>query len=983
MLSTTVYPLRTVVGDPVIPRDPEDTKYPEQYFDVRVIEESPICREIGMRYDYTISRTIHETVEPSGAFSYLDYLPVREDASGNDLNPGSGMGSLPVPPERPFADNAPVLSLFALSKSKVDQNMSRNLHVKLLIQWAHPELVGGVCFGGHPFLPYTIDDSGENAANFGLPREISLSPRQQNTADLLPTAGFLDADVVVTRQEICSHSGFHYLLTNPTRTNRIVLRLADFPWFFVKAEGGGANAVVAAPRRGGRYRFGYVMPYFYIFRYREGARYRPNVPFGLLGATTDKAPETDVPSPAGPAEPETSNLGDAARIELDIQAEDNSSYYSFTAASMVTQGRSFHVPHGDSSPIIGQSHQTYRESFISDLLPPKRSITLVLQQGEEYPRCIAGIRMLLPFWPEVNLAEDLEAAANALQALLPGADSSFVSNLPREQVEAGLRQAIRIPGNVDFCEKMRFVVYEIDPVEGISPLQVVADSKYAHVLADCNIDELHENFPNAVIRFRRPTLARYLGVTIVNTDEEPGQVVIPLMRFIQSAHVSIHSRAAVNQRVLAFKFRIVGPSLAEDYAVLGGREGFSFSVERIAAGQRKSQLLKVNSLLDLLHDGTARLFSNTRQRATEEQVGQIKNLDPDDNYEKRSGSTSSYAWRRSEAGRNSDARWQGRPEHAPEGDFEVYHNQETRTHSQFVVPHRSPPEPDSGDSVDGHWHSSASFINALYRMRHDTTASLVPLPPAENALYEGFREIWKGVRDSEIRVSGLKSVSASPYGWSYDEVEELVNAIARYAPNFDLNLAVLLPGAQLAQLIAGLPEHLRASFAIPYRTNYCLLNGLRIGLGIQPFGLGMNFSGNGLLLPSFQYQDTFGSQGVIVKQAGCTGYSYAQYLQDSCDESKTETYITAGKSRRIIRRAEVEGTDRDRLRGAEVMWQDKIVDIVTGTQPLDLAISAYSERRLQHTADEYIQIRISGGTMENLTFDFWFDVLEEAITDDY
>ena len=176
------------------------------------------------------------------------------------------------------------------------------------------------------------------------------------------------------------------------------------------------------------------------------------------------------------------------------------------------------------------------------------------------------------------------------------------------------------------------------------------------------------------------------------------------MKLVQSAHVSVHPRAARSQQVRTLNFRIIGPNLAEDYALLGN-EGFNFSIERFVAGERKSVLFRANSLMDLLHTGAAKIFSNARRRAVEFQKSEIYPAYENDfikyrvpgefevdggikftpNYEKRYSESRLEGWRRSETGENVEGheKWIGR---SRPGKFESFGTQELRTHSQILFP---------------------------------------------------------------------------------------------------------------------------------------------------------------------------------------------------------------------------------------------------------------------------------------------------------
>ncbi len=157
----------------------------------------------------------------------------------------------------------------------------------------------------------------------------------------------------------------------------------------------------------------------------------------------------------------------------------------------------------------------------------------------------------MPFVPEVHLAQDLEALGNVLTTLLgTDVDLSVLANLP---LESWLREHfLRIPSTIDFCGKLEVRVFEIDPPDGVSPVAVPLDGKYATLLAERRIDDLSEML-NAMfvegIRFKRTSLARHFALQLINRDTETAQFVVKRLELLQSAHVSINPRPAKAQQV--------------------------------------------------------------------------------------------------------------------------------------------------------------------------------------------------------------------------------------------------------------------------------------------------------------------------------------------------------------------------------------------------------------------------------------------------
>jgi hypothetical protein len=162
------------------------------------------------------------------------------------------------------------------------------------------------------------------------------------------------------------------------------------------------------------------------------------------------------------------------------------------------------------------------------------------------------------------------------------------------------------------------------------------------------------------------------------------------------------------------------------------------------------------------------------------------------------------------------------------------------------------------------------------------------------------------------------------------------------------------------------------------------LNGLNLGLSLTAAGLGLAANpAPGTFLPSVSQNASIGTQGSITKQANRTGYSYSQFLNNSYDEGNGYTEIKGGEMKRVITRKEVPETDRQRVKGAEVMWQGELADIITGSIPLNFTLPATATKMHFRTADDSLRVRFGSGVGKSVAVDFWFDLTEEVIRDDY
>jgi hypothetical protein len=417
-------------------------------------------------------------------------------------------------------------------------------------------------------------------------------------------------------------------------------------------------------------------------------------------------------------------------------------YYDFTAQSAIGSGRTYLVP----TPGRHQRPRALQECFISRPLARNEKVILYFEQGEEYTRCLSGMRAFFPFVPSTNLARDIKAILDSLNANFPGASSDIAGLLsgPPAELDSRLRALLGIPQQIRIANNLRIRIFELDPNEGMSPLQTALNDKYATLLADLTIDELSEIFKaqwTEGIKFSRPSSGRYFAVELTKlASGPPAHIVLQNIQFVQSAHVSVQCRAARTQQVKAVHFRIIGKNLADDYATLG-QDGFNFAVEWYSAGQRKSVLFQANSMLDLLHGGAARMFSNTRRRGVEfENVALNRSIDADPalgggqkSFEIRRSQTVYDGWRRSETGSNDGAKagdgtvvkgknewygsmqyWNGQqnPDAASATgrtfSFSTLGNREIRTHSDNVFPERV----DAGNNSN-EWNAMRAYLNAL------------------------------------------------------------------------------------------------------------------------------------------------------------------------------------------------------------------------------------------------------------------------------
>jgi hypothetical protein len=948
MFQNSHFPLRTIVGD-AVPIGKASN--------IRQVFESAESKDHDFEYDFSLKSSITEMVEDP---RYSRFFP-SFTIDNRIIRPGEGMDSLPLPiSPRPFDDSAQVISFFALSKKKVTTDVSRKLAARFSIKLPEKFLVSGICFGGFPYLPYSnlkIKSTGDNSSNFGLPREIRLTclGGSSDKKDSSAFPEFLDAEISVTRQEIVSHSGFHYLCIDPTLTDSLTIHISDYPTILKTVTFDSQTNDYLEEEH-----YGFVIPYFYIFEYKEKTRYRPTVSAGLLGTNMNNG----IPG----IRDVFNECVDYRHVVSGVNA---GNYFDFSAASIFGQQRSYTIREElfDDKKPKGKIKERLKECFISQKIEPRKNVVLYVEQGEEYERCIAGLKIFLPFIPDISLKRDVEKISKEIREFFPNSTdfSALIANLPRTDLEVALRQFLKIPKDIDFCKKIGISVYELDPLDGLSPMKVELDGKYATLLAEQQIDELFEISLALFlegIRFFRSSSSRYFAIELTNLDKKAGQFVIKGLKLIQSAHVSVHARAAKTQLVRNLHFRIIGANLAEDYALLGD-EGFNFSIERMVAGDRKDVLFRANSLMDLLHTGAAKIFSNARRRAVEfektEYSPQIRSLmnENGEDFEQRYSESSSTGWRSSETGKDvsldGENAFQENPHIniSPSTRFESYGNQESRLHAESLFPRN-----------EGRWRFLRNYFSLLADINGDRFIQPRDVLISPNNLHHHWlQKQWKGFEAAELAIHGTNSVSTSPFT-SLQGIHDLIDAGNNIANPADL-----------AAFTANLTK------VLVFNPFVLLTGGQSASVSISPFGLG--FSLGTQPFPHLASSTTYGSSGNISKQAFEAKYSFSQFLNKGGDASEARTVMTEGEMKRLVTRKEVPGTDQQRVKGAEVMWQGELADIITGSIALNFTLPATSSKIHFRTSDDSLRVRFGSGVGKSLSVDFWFDLTEEIVKDDY
>ena len=888
MLSTTFMPMRKTIG-PTIPK-----------FNLEEVGRSPEANGINLiiKQHTDLSALLHQP-------EYADFLPQDAHMDNELWSPADNTDTLAIPADIPSGDTIQfAYSLFGIGP-KVDDNISRSLWIDIVIHGLGNAPIGGICYGGYPYLPYYLTPQGENSANFGLPRELRLSwDSQQNR-------GFIDAENAITHQEPVSHSGVHIFSTGQIRTDKLILRISDFPKIIKKV-----HRTATGQSEIEEY-WGFIIPYFYVFRHQEGTRYSPKVPAGLLGAiqVPSKVNRSFFQPTIDPLTGQVLEPYTKAYVDYLLQTENpRLRYFHLSGASMFGQQRTFSV-------ILqpGNVQRELKERFVSQELQKGDELRMFIEQGEEYPRCIAGIKLHLTTEGTIS---------NALPPLPP--------RLPYTKVK----------------------IYEFDPAAGVSPLAFGTEAdidKYAN----CLFEGTMGNDVSFLGRFVRSSSMRYFVIVFKNESNSLGHVHIDTLELVQSAHVTVAPRPSRNQVIRALHFRLIGPELANDYAQLG-RADFSLTVEHLVANQKKDVLFEANSLLDLLQSGKVRLYSNHRRHMIEKEVTETL----DGSYSQQMSAVRANGWNRSESGDGvtDDPSWTN-SQTKPDGQygFTVLGNRETRTHTRHL-----------------------GKIDEVYlALLDDILEPTIDIDSGDDALWQtSNRNVrkwapWRGVGSNALAIDGLWNINIPPYFKSLWEAWQPSQAqLTNPSPTMLNDLFDSFIQTKMAQLL------LINGFSVG------ISPGANVGLGISPFSGGVSVGASlsaSVGIPTLLESNTIGTTGTIVQQANKTGYSYAQHLNNRFDETQARTDFAAGSTmKREVTRFPVENSTGGIMRtnGAEIMWQGQLMDIVTGTISLSIALSA-TAGKMYRTTDDSLRVRFGNGLGESVRVDVWFDIVEEVIRDDH
>jgi hypothetical protein len=1124
MIKNNFYPLRTIIGSSIsvnimipFPRVASPLNI--------VVRDHPDINDAV--FDEIYSKYLPDIIQDGATYHPLPGMNTMPIPDSNllpfdNIGPAEFLNIFRNPSDIPFPATDPVSSIYGYQEDSFielqlnlqDQNgieqinhfySGRDKTYSFLILLDRKALVGGICFNGYPFISSRIEipPEGMTVGNFGLPREMRLTPlpsfqdkksKDKSIEELtgFQRSQFIDSEFAYTRQEIISHSGLNYLTIDPVKTNLFMLTLTDLPFIpkiinLDAKKGDPNNPLVIKGFKG------FAIPYLYFFEYKEQTKRNARLHSGLLGVKPsyphlpkvdgDPASE-DILRRAFPEYEyyfleEEKNKGNDKKIksieaelaklklllgrnpgrnprrnpqdkekikqrikELNkelkkLKAEKQETqregvYWLYTAHSASGQRREFefsqaNLNYSPETRLVSFRRRTptLTECFVSDLLQPDEKITLYLQQGEEFERCVAGLKVLFLLVPSddfsVNIAEQISKYFGI------GSNDLQLTDEERTFIEDALAYVLSLPPETNFCEKIGLKVYEVDPVEGISPASVDLKSKYATLLVDITIDDFMDVIFSQMIKgipFRKISSTKYLVMELTNKGEKNGQIAIHSLQMIRSAHVSVQPRAAKMQQVKAMHYRIIGPELADDFSKLGA-EGFNFSIDRMVAGQTKNVLYAAMSLLDLLHTGGARIQSNARRRAVEFEMAEnflekkdqqenysVKKFEGDDfsgiNFENRETDNDNTSWRSIESGK--DVVWpfnKGRPDFV---EFKSFSGSEIRSRTEQISSLIDPLAAGAGQLSLKLQEITGSLIpinnplitintaSRLVFLDHGTMNSITP------TVWEPFSRFFNLTNLPPIQ--GYQTLNIPPfYLYILDKLTELTNVVNMIS-SLGLDLANLNPLTNLT-LAPGNLLTIQGTIIDDLLSKISIANGLSVGFnlggnlgGSLPFIIpmpppvppipgiisggpssGASISANSNLSTAMR-TSTNGSMGSIVMSGQELKHSLNRSKQEGYDNNISHSEFNEAEHKRIITRRELLNRDKERVRGAEVMWQDKIQDIITGSIPLNFTLPATATKMNFRTADDALRVRFNSGFSPSIEVDFWFELTEETIKDD-
>lgn len=742
MQRTTYCPIRNTVGA-LLPIE-----------DVTVVGQSDILNV------FPASFLVSESNDPARQQVYRRYWPRLKSPTLSTALPAKGMTSCPLPTDAPFPAQQPALMLYGLHSRATRYDFAEywvEYEITIGIK-NHFPVVGGVALAGCPYLPYLATPEGDNLANFGVPREIRVSWREDGAV------GFMDAEQQFTLQMPNWHSGFHFLSFGPVRTTKLRLRLSTFPHLLLPAAAGLTPArpplsplqkesLVGVP--------GFLIPFVYVFAHQENVAYEPHVPGGLLAAwqsppATRTSYATQYPyaptSALSPSDP-------ADRVEIISEAIAGTStprYLVFSAASAIGAARVATLSSGDVT-----------EFFCSNQMKQGDDVVLVIAQARQNEACIAGLRLMAP--------KKTELLGDAVY------DEPFVLNVYETDLPTGAEPLERAASG-------RVIDYRVR----------IASARFVPTQSAVAVD----------IKFTRPSNARHFTLTFTATRS--GQVLaLRTLELVQSAQVTLAPKAARRTQVRHLNFRLVGRNLAAEYDKLG--DGAALQVERLSGPGRAEIVFRAESLLELVERTGAKLYRNGRAW---EVVQETAHVEARSGGWQRRESGNELRWQHTDLDSTVVPSSPPQPTWSSTNTAATFLNfghQQIRTHTEQL-----------GYQNDPGTRSVLRTVNNLIRAATADDDEIFVAPTAANAnrLVTDFQRVWTGLsdanRDKLRTIRGTYNLNVPPHALatSYlSMLDHLVNNVGDPASTTNSFLSNAVAGGLLSGSTVSVGASVSAIFA--------------------------------------------------------------------------------------------------------------------------------------------------------------------------
>lgn len=799
--------------------------------------------------------------------------------------------------------------------------------VEIVLDFGGPLRIGGIGLLGHPYLPQNRTEDAGNAANFGLPQEVSLLPDDAGADE------FVDAQTQTLIQNPERHSGLNIFSIRPTLTSQLIVRFGNLPRLATQVDLDGKVVTDAV---------GLLISALFVFEYGESVRYKPRAAIGLIASAIGK-PDRSIIAPSSLGRPveriaaTRGRVAGAASTSIpDIWPQFFVGADQYRPVGHPKEGKqNYVVDTAASTVMVPRQTRVINEVFCSPKLHLDEDIWFYLEQAEEFARSIAAI--------EVTFG--------------------------RQKPGMGPRPPLDIE------------VYSVDPSPG-ETANIWPDSPKDHkshtLLASKRIARIERR---SRIRFHQPNTQKVLLVRLINKGAKGDAFTLTDLQVLRSAHQVVVPRASRRQRIDRMHYRIVGASLAEDYARIGKSQA-SLRVTLEKGRNADNVIFEAQSLLDLMQNG-GRLIANHRYWHQTKTVTDEKTQTHADHNTRETG-TSAQGWRTSDQGPDVEWNEDGRLVHpdgssnAP-GDFHAYSSSETRTQTEHIG-HETAGDLVNVMSLLDQVGLDSNMLNLRQNLDANGDGLIDNQPPRlredDGPHSVSWLKVWQHTPDVGY-VGMLSHLTLPPYIHALTDPGPAIEGLQKLAtlPD-DLSGFINDPlgaATELGAEVAPLAEFLKlvASSAI---------GNLSFSLGGQLIG-GVSLSATtGQLVPQLSYSSTEGVAGMITKQGTRSNHSHSQIRNQSYDHVKTESKTTHGHSHRSVTTVHDEDKSRrERRSGTEVRWQGRDVDIVTGSVSIDINLPSLRDE-IYGTLDHTIRVTVDQGKGEDaLEIDVWFDIFDQIV----